>query len=199
MSAGLYGLAGGANRQQKKFFGKVDGVNREIKELWAVKDGVNRKIFSAYDCRGAIGSYTGMKYSSLGEDGSGKIGVYSYFYNDDPKIYEAYLDFYFDSPVSFTTNTVVLGINPLTVEASGASVQSTRVYFYGDDVQIVNQGDFPESAWQFKPSVGGSASHFALELYCKLSATEGHDSYCSVSWPAGALSICGKQINLVQL
>ena len=62
MSAGLYGLAGGANRQIKKLYANVGGVNREIKELWAVKDGVNRKIFQ----RGLLVDMASVAYSVTG-------------------------------------------------------------------------------------------------------------------------------------
>lgn len=63
MSAGLYGLAGGANRKIKKLYASVGGVSRDVKELWAVHDGVNRKIFQS-----AIEWTYAIELSTGGED-----------------------------------------------------------------------------------------------------------------------------------
>jgi hypothetical protein len=93
--SGLYGAAGGVNREIKKLYGPVNGVNREIKELWAAKDGVNRQIFNAYVCQAHNYWTDGIK-----EDGS--IYVNDGFVGTPAAANKAYVHLHFDDPVSFT-------------------------------------------------------------------------------------------------
>lgn len=130
--SGLYGAAGGVNREIKKLYGSVNGVNREIKKLWAAKDGVNRKIFSAHDCQAHNYWTDGIK-----EDGA--IIAYDGWAGTPRAAGNVYIHLHFDDPVSFTKNFPFAIFYNVTTIFDGSEIFVMSNANFNLDTAIVNQ------------------------------------------------------------
>ena len=185
MSAGLYGSAGGVNRQIKKLYVPVGGVNREIKELWAVKDGVNRKIFSAYDCQAQI---VAGDSGAINQDGSFSIS-YPYYTTAQGTIGT----FIFDVPLTFTQGTPAIVLN----NASYNSITNSYINLYqcksDGSFALLAYADIGMSKMTGNASATGSSDKFMLEY--NINSGVNGSFYC----PSGGLVICGKQIKNIEI
>lgn len=208
MSAALYGRdSSGVTRQIKKLYASAGGVTRELKELWARDSGgVNRKIFSGYDCRAKIIDYKSAGVSHLNADGSGDINLYSTYYNSDPSVYHVTFSIQFDNPILVTKAG-----EKLRIDVTAYSVNHIRSPYYpiislqdaDTGSYILTSVDGPEGKGIYTNTrlINSDVwvSNFLLEISANLEALDYDDAWSQFSWPVGGLSLCGVQLNNIEL
>lgn len=201
MSAGLYGSAGGANRQIKKLYAPVDGVNREIKELWAMKDGVNRKIFSGSDVQLELSSYSNLNTFQFNDDGSGYANIYCNGSNGTYN-WNFMIVFLFDDPIAVVgSNQVILSWPSITVTKNSSS----STWWYASVLQIydafghaANIGDKQNSGSNMTNVYADNPGTFygvEINFNGTVQVTTLENGIYNFSWPAQTFTLATKLVN----